>query len=1640
VRCNIKSRIFEFEIQKERKFTNMMFFLHVFRLKLTHTIDYLKNSIKFYLILKNLEMTKTLAKLYFTLFTVLVAQSLFAQNTFTEKAGSYNINLDGLKDGGFSFGYLNNDDHLDLIVNTNQDSVTHRTRIYFFNPATNSFDDVTEDKCAGCIADGLPGGNVMERSMVIADFNLDGNNDFVRNSANRIEIYFNNGLSNGFSFGQLPAQTPNFVLYTEDLRDANPPFGIPGGMNTEGIGVLDYDNDGDLDLFVENHNWAMEIYRNKGFGTGQFEYVPPTETGLPAGGLNPGDGDYASVTDFNDDGFIDVIARKNEFIPYDFAVNNPLSPGTFVDGVDIQNADNDNKGAVSLYDFDNDGDFDLLWTSADSTVIYRKDKVGFTSLTSLTTGIATDIGNQIDGSACGDIDNDGDIDIFLANDSGPSFLFINQLNDPELGPNTGSPFQFALDNRGINLNADGEGSVFVDFDDDGDLDLYVNINDGPNQYWENNLNNSDFLNVKILENRDANGNFLGIERLALGATAKLKNCCGNVLSGVREVNGGNGHGTQDPSIIHFGLSGGVESEYILEVRFPAYLKNGSYVRDTVELRVVPSDYPNRLITVKASDQTDGTLVCNLPPIAVNDTFDVNANQEFIGNVALNDSDPNDEEINADTILVSNPQHGSVVIKVDGSFIYTPNEGYTGKDAFTYSIYDACGVRDEATVHLNILPCDNVVCTAPTAVDDLFTLEACEDSIQGGVFANDSIEDCSGILSFNVLEVNGITEDAFNFESFGNTGFFTFNPDASFFGSVSFSYQICTESATCGQLCDTATVTIQVEECKECEAPIAVNDNFELKNCDINFSGSLSANDTLPAGCDSLSYVLIPDSDVPGTLEVQNNGRFNFSLSDENYVGSFSFDYTTFCGSCEEEEKSYDTAQVTIEVVPCVTCPVPDAVADDLVYEKCEPSFSADISLNDIAPTDCDSLIFSLDTELQAKYGVATLSEKGTLNYTLNDDDFLGTDSLRYFATCVGCEAQVGKADTAWISITIQDCDTLPCIKPNLNVDIFDLQNCDGAEINGDVSINDGMPFGCDSLVFGLIGASANSFRDINFNNDGSFNYSLTDSSFVGIDSISYYAYCYTCEGEESAYDTTSVIFNIEPCVCPIPQLGDDRFVRDNCEPEFTFDLTINDINPSNCDSIIYEIVDYDAINGSATINSNGTLDYSLNDPNFVGTDTLFYAASCLSCTENIQDTASVIIEILPCCSGSPLLEGDIYNMKCQTVLEGDISINDNKTDDCSNIIYQEQLIIRPKAGEFTITSEGSFTYTLFDSLFVGADTVVYNAVCESCENTPSAFVQDTVIINVEPCETYCPPLVANDNAYTLNDCSNSSITGNFSANDVIPASCNTVTYEVFTQPLKGTIQLNTDGSFNYSPTSLLSNTKDTMQYVVTCVSETCGTTSDTAQVIFESNCCEAICDVPEANDDMISINGCVSTTVDFSAIENDVVDIDCENTTFEIVGGNTTTLGATVNIDEQGTIIYQSPDGLENSTTDEFEYSICNDCGICDTATVSVEIDVLEFKVYELVTPNNDQKNDILWIDGIECYPDNTVKIFNRWGNLVFEINGYENNLEKGWYGQVNKNSGIAVGETVPDGTYLCIVDLGNGEETSKYIEVRGSN
>ena len=102
-----------------------------------------------------------------------------------------------------------------------------------------------------------------------------------------------------------------------------------------------------------------------------------------------------------------------------------------------------------------------------------------------------------------------------------------------------------------------------------------------------------------------------------------------------------------------------------------------------------------------------------------------------------------------------------------------------------------------------------------------------------------------------------------------------------------------------------------------------------------------------------------------------------------------------------------------------------------------------------------------------------------------------------------------------------------------------------------------------------------------------------------------------------------------------------------------------------------------------------------------------------------------------------------------------------------------------------------------------------------------------------------------------------------------------------------------------------------------------------------------------------------------------------------------------------------------------------NGCRV-NTSIVLTEPFVLEMP--EGFSPNDDGKNDYFIIHGIESYPQNNLKIFNRWGNIVYQKDGYINT----WHGENTD------GQELPDATYFAILEINNGDIVLKgYVEIR---
>ncbi len=128
-----------------------------------------------------------------------------------------------------------------------------------------------------------------------------------------------------------------------------------------------------------------------------------------------------------------------------------------------------------------------------------------------------------------------------------------------------------------------------------------------------------------------------------------------------------------------------------------------------------------------------------------------------------------------------------------------------------------------------------------------------------------------------------------------------------------------------------------------------------------------------------------------------------------------------------------------------------------------------------------------------------------------------------------------------------------------------------------------------------------------------------------------------------------------------------------------------------------------------------------------------------------------------------------------------------------------------------------------------------------------------------------------------------------------------------------------------------------------------------------------------------------------------------------------------------------------NSTiyTTIIAYNGSTDAINCDEQSFTT-IELTEDETKYGFSPNGDGINDYWIIDGIENYPDNEVYIYNRWGDIVFETKGYDNN-SKVFHGSANKLSRLGA-NTLPSGTYFFNIKISgqhNLRKTKGYLVIQ---
>jgi hypothetical protein len=318
---------------------------------------------------------------------------------------------------------------------------------------------------------------------------------------------------------------------------------VNSGANGNNCSWADYDNDGFLDLFVANSDQNDFLYHNNRDGT--FTRITNNAIALKTGNSQGG-----AWADYDEDGLPDLfVSRVNEpnllYHNEGGGVFTPVTNGIIVHDISVGQG-------TSWGDYDNDGHLDLFVVNPNApNFLYHNNGDG--TFTKITSGaIVTDIGNG-HGCAWADYDNDGHLDLFVANRLGVNFLYHN----------TGTGTFTRVTSGVISTdNADASSGAWADYDNDGFPDLFVTeLGSFTNRLFHNNGNSNNWITIQCAG---------GISNhSAIGAKVRVKATIGGkAMWQLREISGGDGLGSQNDLRAGFGL-GDATNVDVVRIEWPS---------------------------------------------------------------------------------------------------------------------------------------------------------------------------------------------------------------------------------------------------------------------------------------------------------------------------------------------------------------------------------------------------------------------------------------------------------------------------------------------------------------------------------------------------------------------------------------------------------------------------------------------------------------------------------------------------------------------------------------------------------------------------------------------------------------------------------------------------------------------------------------------------------------------------------------------------------------------------------------------------------------------------------------------------------------------------------------------------------------
>ena len=590
------------------------------------------------------------------------------------------------------------------------------------------------------------------------------------------------------------------------------------------------------------------------------------------------------------------------------------------------------------------------------------------------------------------------------------------------------------------------------------------------------------------------------------------------------------------------------------------------------------------------DTTTVTIIIeNQAPTADPDevitTFETPINIPYL----VNDSDPEEGNLTAIDSPEVIPENGTITIE-DNQLIYTPNDGFTGVDQFSYLLCDD-GLPIQCDTALITVIVPN---TKPIAIDD-YVIMPCVPSIMIGVLGNDTdAEHNQFTLSLDMakLPLNGtavIIGDSIRYA-----------PNELFVGIDSFDYIICDTGMPI--LCDTATVFIQVNN----DPPNAVNDTFNILEDQLLISTVLS-NDSDPNNHPIVVLDSLLTKPTLGTISLLPNGELNY----QPYANLHGRDSLIYVICDEVVASACDTATVYIEITALADAPI---AADDINITLKNVEVTGDVLINDSDPDDDELLIQPLPLT-DPRFGTVILNADGSYTYSPTLD-FIGED---YFTYEVCDDVNPSICDTATVQILVVD-EQSKDNRPPLGVNDY-IQSTINTTVISNISANDSDPDG-DIIGLNTTPIELPASGKVSLSADGQIQYQ-PEEDFTGVATFSYAVFDL---GSPSLLDTATVTIEILPAPDNSAFAVDDAYIglEDNT---ITGNILINDFDPEGDELVILSSPIQTPQNGTVILQEDGTFLYAPK-PDYSGPDYFIYEV-CDNDLASVCDEATVVLTILP---------------------------------------------------------------------------------------------------------------------------------------------------------------------------------------------------------------------------------------------------------------------------------------------------------------------------------------------------------------------------------------------------------------------------